>query len=354
MKNHKIVYPELDYMNALASILVILIHVLSLGISKVESTSWQAAVIYFPWRLSAFVVPMFLYTGAVKMAQQFKDTKITFKKYLRYFIRRIVKIYLPYVLWVCIYYVSFLKIGYVRGEFKEFFDYLFIGNLASPFYYIIIIMQFYLLMPLWMWMLRHIPAYISVGIGLLCTFCMQRCADIFAMFGIDFPYADRVFPTYLIFWVVGLYVGAHYEEFIETLRKKKSGLGICGIVIILCAFFAYIQYSRQIYLFNMNDVKMVADLLSIFMIHTLCLRLTKATPFTQNLLQKLYGSSFFIYLSHCLFLTLAANDMQLAGISDLTVLLILRFIVCYTIPFLLYYLYNKFLSVIHSKFRPLG
>ena len=59
---------ELNDMNAIACLLVILIHVLSLGISSVTPTSWQAAVIYFPWRLAAFVVPMFLYTGAVKMA----------------------------------------------------------------------------------------------------------------------------------------------------------------------------------------------------------------------------------------------------------------------------------------------
>lgn len=354
MKKDKIVYVELDYMNAIASLLVILIHVLSLGISTLNNTSWQAAVIYFPWRLSAFVVPMFLYTGAIKMAQQFKDTKITWKKYVRYFSRRILKIYLPYVIWVCIYYLSFLRIEYVRGNLKEFLNYLVIGNLASPFYYIIIIMQFYILMPLWMWMIKHIPAYISVGIGLLCTFCMQRCTDICAMFGIDFPYSDRVFSTYLIFWIIGLYVGAHYEEFIESLRRKRCGIGICSTVIILCVFFAYIQYARQIYLFNMNDVKMVSDLLSIFMLHTLCLRMTKASLSIQNLLKRLYQSSFFIYLSHCLFLTLVTNDMTLMGINDLTVLLIVRFVVCYTIPYLLYYIYNKILSAIHSKFCPLG
>ena len=93
---------ELNDMNAIACLLVILIHVLSIGISSVTPSSWQAAVIYFPWRLAAFVVPMFLYTGAVKMALHFMDRELTLGGYLRYMLQRIQKIYLPYVLWVVI------------------------------------------------------------------------------------------------------------------------------------------------------------------------------------------------------------------------------------------------------------
>ena len=126
---------ELNYMNAIACLFVILIHVLSLGISSAERTSWQAAVIYFPWRLSAFVVPMFLYTGAVKMARQFMDREVTMKEYVQYFLHRIQKIYVPYVLWTVLYYLSFMKINFVHGNLKEFLSYLLIGNLASPFYF---------------------------------------------------------------------------------------------------------------------------------------------------------------------------------------------------------------------------
>ena len=79
---------ELNDMNAIACLLVILIHVLSIGISSVTPTSWQGAVIYFPWRLAAFVVPMFLYTGAIKMALHFMDTEVTFGGYLRYMLQR--------------------------------------------------------------------------------------------------------------------------------------------------------------------------------------------------------------------------------------------------------------------------
>ncbi len=279
-------------MNALACLLVVLIHVLSIGISSADPSSWQAAVIYFPWRLSSFVVPMFLYTGAIKVACQFMDTKITLKVYVRYCMRRIQKIYIPYVIWVITYYFSFKQINYVHGNLKEFLSYLFIGNLSSPFYYIVIIMQFYFLMPLWVWMLKHISAYIAIGVSLLITFCMQQCSHILSLCGITFAYSDRVFLTYMIFWTVGLYVGKNYNSVISTL-SGKSGQIICGVTILLCAGLAYIQYSIRSLGLNMNDIKMAADFLSIMFVHSVCLKLTHAPGAIQQYLQKLYESSFF-------------------------------------------------------------
>lgn len=210
---------ELNYMNAMACLLVILIHVLSIGVSSLTPSSWQAAVVYFPWRLASFAVPMFLYTGAVKMAQSFEGAYITPKLYGRYILRRIKKIYIPYVIWNVIYFICLLRIGYVRGAAEEFFSYLLIGNLSSPFYYIVLVMQFYFLMPLWIWMLRRVPAYLALAVGLLVTFCMQRCPQILTLVGVTFSYSDRVFLTYLIFWIIGLYVGKHYDQVVLALKR---------------------------------------------------------------------------------------------------------------------------------------
>lgn len=58
---------ELDYFNAIACLLVMLIHVLSLGVTELDRGSWQAAAVYLPWRLAAFAVPAFLFCGAVKL-----------------------------------------------------------------------------------------------------------------------------------------------------------------------------------------------------------------------------------------------------------------------------------------------
>ena len=135
---------ELDYMNGAGCLLVVLIHVLSIGVNSADRSSPFAAAVYLPWRLAACAVPMFLYTGAVKMARQFGDVPLTSKVYFRYIRRRFTKIYLPYAVWNTVYYLYFLRIGYVRGGVREFASYLFIGNLSAQFYYVVVIMQFYL------------------------------------------------------------------------------------------------------------------------------------------------------------------------------------------------------------------
>ena len=335
--------PELNYMNAIASLCVVLIHVLSAAIFQVERTSWQGAAVYFPWRLSAYVVPMFLYTGALKLARQFEHRTITPGSYLTYCVGRVRKIYLPYVLWVVIYFFSFLQIGYVRGEAGEFFNYLVTGTLSSPFYYIILVMQFYFLMPLWIWMVRHVPAWLGLLVGLLVTVCMQGFPQLLARFGVEFPYTDRVFATYLIFWMAGLYAGKHYENFRQTL-EHRCVKPICAVLVLLCAGLGYLQYAYGFAPFQMDQVKMTADLLSIALLHSICISLTRAGAKVQGGLQALYSASFFLYLSHCLFLTLATGFMQGHGVAALSILLPVRALVCYTVPFFLWLMYSRTLS----------
>lgn len=326
--------PELSYMNALACLAVILIHVLSLGITNLTPGTWQSTAVYLPWRLAAFVVPMFLYTGAVKMSMQFSDAPLTVRDYLRYCLRRVRKIYLPYVLWVVIYYLAFLVIHYVRGDLGEFLSYLLIGNLSSPFYYIVIVMQFYFLMPLWRWMVRALSPFVGVSLSLLVTLIMQQLPAL-----LPFPYYDRLFPTYLLFWTVGLYTGRYYRG-VRLLRggwsKALSGLGA-----LFCAGLACWQYQTGAWLFNMDLVKLCGDLLSIFFVQSLCLTLTRSPKGLQDLLMKLSGCSFFVYLSHCLFLTLATAFLQSRGLTGTFPLLAARAAVCYTLPFLCWWVYQK-------------
>lgn len=331
---------ELNYMNAVACLCVILIHVLSIGISQADRSSWQAAAIYLPWRLAAYVVPMFLYTGAVKMACQVQKKTVTVQSWFRYCCQRIRKIYLPYVLWVVIYYLVFMYIHYVKGEWKEFFSSLWLGNLASPFYYVIIVMQFYFLMPLWVWMLRHIPAYLGITVSLLITLCMQKVPNLLSLIDVEFAYTDRIFPTYLIFWVVGLYVGQCYDRVRETLDRGE-GRALSVAAILFCVLFAYLQYSKSLFLFNLDELKLISDLLSIALLHGVCLHLAKSDSKLVGCLSWIYQSSFFVYLSHCLFLTVATSFFQSIGVTRLFPLLILRAMVCYTIPFLAYWLYSR-------------
>lgn len=322
---------ELNTMNAIACLLVILIHVLSFAIGALKRNSWQLVALFFPWKVSGFVVPMFLYTGAVKMGLYYSKKGLSVRDYSSYVLKRIKKIYLPYVLWVIIYYIAFIFIGYVRGDIGEFFLYLLDGNLSSPFYYVIIVMQFYLLLPVWVWMVKKVPAYVGVLGAVLVTLISYQLPNIV----VGFKYFDRVFPSYLIFWVIGLYAGKYYESVVNMLRNR-SGLIISVSGVLFYLGLSYFQYRTQRYFFNMGTIKIVNDILSIALVQAIALKLNDVKGRIRGVIDGIYESSFSVYLSHCLFLTIFTYYLQIKGVTDIKVLIAVRFLVCYTLPFLLY------------------
>lgn len=346
---------ELSYFNAIACLLVVLIHVLSHAISNADRTSWQAAAAYFPWRLSAFVVPGFLFTGAIKMSLGF-DNAMGLRDYLRYVLGRFRRIWLPYALWHTVYFLVFLRIGFVSPTWDAFFRNLLLGGISSPFYYVIIVMQFYLLQPLWRWMAKQVPWSVSLTAAALITLCALRVNAFLRPLGITIPYTDRMLPTYLLFWVFGLYVGRHYDSFTAQLSRRKWTVALAALPVLALSFAAYYTYRTNSYLTDLDSLKVFADLLSCQLLLAVCIGLNNAAPRLQRALGWISRASFFIYLTHCLFLTLITNSLMAAGLRDITLLTAARMVCCYGCPMLLYAILDRFLrkcrTVLNGKNPP--
>ena len=337
---------ELDYINAAACLCVILIHVLSYGIGGYGPQSWQAAVIYFPWRLAGFVVPAFLFTGAVKMALFFGDRKITAGVYLHYIWERILHIYFPYVIWAAVYYLYLYSAGYMQGSFSELTAGIFWGSLSGQFYYIVIVMQFYLLMPLWIRLVRRVPFFVSLCVSIFLTMIALRFSNFLRLFDFSFAYADRMFLPYLVFWILGIYAGAHYDRMTESIRRIGAGTGAVFCLCVLSGtLLAYGNYSRGILLIDQDFLKLVTDIMSILLIWAVCIRIRGKKRRTGKLLAKINRASYQVYLSHCLFLTAVTDVLAGYAVSTLLILTV-RAIIGYTVPFLLYAGWEKVKSCI--------
>lgn len=344
-------YAELDDCNAVACLLVIFIHVVSLGISSLARDSAALALIYLPWKLAAFVVPCFLFTGAVKMGLLFgaEEEEGTRTPYLPYLWRRILKIYVPYVIWVGIYYLYFLRIGWVERGLSVFLRYVWCGNLSSPFYYVVTVMQFYLLMPVWRMLVRKVPFFAGVPVSAQISLFMLYAGNLCTQLGVPFAYFDRVFPTYLFFFVVGLYVGKHYETMRRALRQNLCALCAMLVPVVLYAVLMWRQYAENIWPVDGNVLKLFCDLLTILALLAVFIAYrdrqsektaagTPPKPLSNTLdtvLSFVYRSSFPVYLSHCLFLEEGTSGLKALGVTDIGALLVGRALICYTLPFLL-------------------
>ena len=132
--------------------------------------------------------------------------------------------------------------------------------------------------------------------------------------------------------------------------KRASAHSVSAVI----THYGYARQDRKAAPREPITAKLVADLLSIALVHSICLRLGRALEVLRRGLRRLYQSSFFVYLSHCLFLTLGTAFLQRRGVGGLSVLLAARLLICYTLPFLAYFLYDSACTRLRLRWRLLG
>lgn len=286
---------EVDFLNVLFCILVVFIHLCATPLKQLNIEGTPYLLLFILWRLSAFVVQGFIFLSGIKLAKKYRDyEKIPYKEFM---IARVKRIYLPYLLWTAIYYLVFILTGWIRFDFSEMMGYFLDGSITAPFYFIIVIMQFYLLFPLFLKLAKgkHV-LLINLGI-LVFNIAWQKVMPLVFP---EFPYFDRLFPTYLIFFLMGCSAGIHFEKFKEKMHNLFAPLVVFAALFgaMDCSFFYAhtIGFYTSAYLESIHLIYCVLMILALFALSHYLL------PVIQNwrLLSALNKASYHIYLSHCL------------------------------------------------------
>lgn len=218
---------EIGLVSVCLCILVVFIHVSSWTIQDMDKQSVQFILLLTPWRLSAFVVQGFIFLSGLKLFLSQKP--FSYGAFLR---SRAKKILLPYLIWVGLYYAFFIAIGWYRFSLLDLAEYIFLGTLCAHFYFIVIIVQFYLLMPLFRALLSRFDARLLCAVTLLLTI-------LFKLF-VHFQYDDRVFCGYLFYFMLG---AASREKLRSILRMARTALWIC--VRRICTARRRRRFSRM-------------------------------------------------------------------------------------------------------------
>lgn len=156
---------ELSFLNVLFCLLVIFIHVAAEPASRLDRMSAEYAIVLIPWRLSAFVVQGFIFLSGLKMFLHESG-----KGYFSYIGARLKSVALPYFVCVLCYYAYFqYKGGYFEPNLRELAAYILNGTLVSHLYFVVVIMQFYLLKPLWKRFTASVPPLLGITASLIVT-----------------------------------------------------------------------------------------------------------------------------------------------------------------------------------------
>lgn len=319
---------EISFLNTLFCVLVVFIHVASAPVTALEKNTLQWFTVFIPWRLSAFVVQGFIFLSGMKMFLHFKtDEKFDYKKY---YISRLKKIVLPYVFCVCLFYVYFLRHGYFNFDFSDLLLYILNGTLVSHFYFVVVIVQFYLLRPLWQKMLRNVSA--------VCAILVSAAVTVFALYfqqtvlssilQKNFVFNDRVFTTYLIYWILGCYAGANYSVFFKLLERIKT---------ISIEFFAVTAAELVLSYLHFSGLKNIAYLELVHVVYcvsAIAFFSAVSLKISESIMKiKIFASvdrlSYYIYLIHPLLIIIADDKMNQLKIYDFGIAFVLRGIAAY-------------------------
>ncbi len=323
---------QISVLNAAFCILVVFIHISSEAIVSTDKTSWKYLLLYAPWTMSSFAMQGFIFLSGIKMFLKYGTRPFVYSEFVA---DRLKRIFVPYLIWVVIYYVYFCYKGFYSFDIAQLLRFVCVGDVVSPFYFIIVILQFYLLMPVWRKAVPLFPPRFALPAALLITILIRH--------GIAFEYSDRIFTTYLIYWTVGCYIGANYSKFVDLLKKNR--IWVYLIVIISGSIDLYFRVSSTGYL--LEDIHLlycVAMILCLFQIAG-----TIKRPIIMKGIEKINGVSLGIFFSHCLFIYIINFCMNDMGITKISVRFFLRAAFVYSASYFVCFFYHKIKWKVSSR-----
>ncbi len=293
---------------------VILIHLLSEGVDTFPKWSFWSILFSSLTRLTTFAVPGFIFTSAIKLFYKYSDVRRF--PYVRFLWDRIRKICFPYLLAVIIYYAVFIWVLHLyQFSWDQFLYFILTGNISAQFYFIILIIQFYLLMPIWIMVSRvknkSFAAFLTIAAFAVTVF-----------FRMYFPYAaatHKIFPAYFVFWILGMYVGLHYEAFERLIAQSKPVIYIGWLVLAVThCVLSYMQFGGLI-AYKLSPVIVVFFcFFSIFGFYSYARELTISLERRgKGLLTSISQASYDIYLNHCLIIIVMGWLLTRMEIDDI-------------------------------------
>ena len=333
---------EISFLNMLFCLIVIFIHITSYLVSQsvVKTTGYCIAVVFS--RLSSFVVQGFVMLSGVKLFLTRKDS-VSYTKWLK---QRFFGIILPYILCFAVYYIYYFFVYDYPLDIKFILAKFFTGDLVCHLYFIPIIVQFDLLLPLWKKIINRCSPIIVVPFCIMISLILgnyfPNMVSIISP-DLNFLYNDRLFTTYLSFYIIGCYIGKNYNSFLTVLKNNFKTILVCFVIAtLLCTYYSLLSYNNIVHVPFLSQIHNLYVYCAIFLIYSLS---TKIAPYLMkkiSLINQIDFVSYDIYLWHML--VLLVTDyliIEKFGVYSLIYAFVIRVIVVYTVTIALCLTLNK-------------
>lgn len=320
---------ELSFASVVLMLLVIFIHVASEFILNYRRDTFAFAAVLSLHRLSSFAVQGFIFLSGLKLFLRTNGFS-----YGKFYIGRLKRVVLPYLIVFSVFYIYFWLTGSLTPSFTGFIGEFFGGGLVNHFYFVIIICQFYILMPLWRLIFRKANPLIALIVSLILMFIFRIYLPemIKVTTGYEFAYNARIFTTYLFYFIAGMFAAKYYDGFIAFLTVRKHELYVTFAVTgVIDCFAIWCIETKTAWLSWADMFHVLYCITAILALMALSVAVTSGCEGKTKALSLLDKASYNVYLIHPLVLFILEALFAKAGLHSLSLRFVIRFFATYVL-----------------------
>lgn len=320
----------IEYIRGISMLGVIGIHI---GSQYIMNPAANIHLIALLETFTRFSVPIFFFISAFGLFYNLNiEAAFDFWQFTK---RRLKTVLIPYLIWSFFYlYHDGLLYGTGFPDPLHLLSILFFGNAKYQLYFMVILLWFYLLMPLWIAIVRHLTIRRLVFLLIL-----QIAFDYWSSFSTPFNIYVYGLPDdsflkpflmyrlnywvlhYFFIFLLGGYLSVNSHKFMDFMKKHLHGLS-CFFFFTLGGLLTY--YYQKIYFDGytaLEAINTAHQLCPWGVLYTVAASLFFFAIFTyqsypaalNSLLHILGKHSYFAYLAHPLFITYIGLWLQNSG-----------------------------------------
>ncbi|MBW4084132.1 acyltransferase [Paenibacillus sp. S150] len=221
--------PQLDIFRAIAIFAVIAIHATSRTLAETLGTSMFHPFLFIN-KFSQFAVPSFVFLSGFVLFYNYIDRPLSGKTLGKFYSRRLIYIIVPYAVFSLLYFILKMTSGNtwnlpLEEMAHKLGKYLLTGTAYTHLYYIIIIIQFYVLFPLMLWCLqkvRRLAAWAPL-IGLLLQWGFVLLNKYMTNHGYWQLSKGSLSITYFSYFLLGAALAVYYAPLKKWLAVSREG-----------------------------------------------------------------------------------------------------------------------------------
>jgi surface polysaccharide O-acyltransferase-like enzyme len=236
---------EGDFIKGVAIFGVILIHVTAFSLRTTQPLT-EGGLLFAMNQMGRFSVPVFfMLSGLFLFYRYFGEEAFPTGTFYK---RRLLYILVPYLLW-SLFYLIYGRLAHpdsVPRSLKETLGALFTGEVYYHLYYIVVMVQFYLLLPLLIRAFRRFGGLTVVSFAFLVSLAANSTTwwEVHSRLPWMIPYSEnvmRLFPVWLFYFCLGGWFGLNIKTVREWLGKIPLAaillfFGSTGLFMLLDAF----------------------------------------------------------------------------------------------------------------------